>query len=157
MFSLFEGFSPDARVRLRELLEAMYELFLARVAETRPGLDAGDVARMAEGRVWTGAQALANGLADEDGGLREAIAAAKAAAGLEADQPVRILHLPEPKSLIELLMFGPDADAALRASPGAVRPELMALPGAARDYLASVWLMKSETAFCLLPAVISVR
>jgi protease-4 len=48
------------------------------------------VHELARGRVWTGADAIANGLADEAGGLREAIAIARKRAGLPADAPVRI-------------------------------------------------------------------
>jgi protease-4 len=157
MFSLFEGFSPGERGRLRELLEAMYQLFLERVAQTRPDMDAAAVGKVAEGRVWTGAQALERGLVDEDGGLREAIAAAKAEAGIPADRPVQILHLPEPKSIIELLLFGPEEASAGRPAAAIARPEFLALPGAVRDYLACVWPMRPGTAFCLMPAVISVR
>jgi protease-4 len=157
MFSLFEGFSLEQRERLSDLLEAFYALFLDRVATTRPGMDADDVARVAEGRVWTGAQAMERGLVDEEGGLREAIAAAKAEAGIAAGRPVRIIHLPEPKSLLELLMFGPEEKASSQPAARVARPELLVLPAAARDYLASVWLMASEPAFCMMPAVISVR
>jgi protease-4 len=35
------------------------------------------VHELARGRVWTGADAIANGLADEAGGLREAVAIAR--------------------------------------------------------------------------------
>jgi protease-4 len=47
------------------------------------------VHELARGRVWTGADAIANGLADEAGGLREAIAIARKRAGLPDDAPVR--------------------------------------------------------------------
>jgi protease-4 len=40
--------------------------------------------------VWTGADALANGLADEAGGLHEAIVIARKRAGLPSDAPVRV-------------------------------------------------------------------
>src|SRR5262249_58926008 len=45
---------------------------------------------LGRGGVGTGADAIANGLADEAGGLREAIAIARKRAGLPADAPVRI-------------------------------------------------------------------
>ena len=41
-------------------------------------------------RFWTGADAIANGLADEAGGLREAVAIARKRAGLPDDAPVRV-------------------------------------------------------------------
>ena len=42
-----------------------------------------DIKAIAEGRVWTGSQALANGLVDELGGLDKAIAKAKKLAKVE--------------------------------------------------------------------------
>ena len=48
------------------------------------------VHELARGRVWTGADAIANGLADEAGGMREAIAIARKRAGLPDDAPVRV-------------------------------------------------------------------
>jgi protease IV len=48
------------------------------------------VHELARGRVWTGADAIANGLADEIGGLREAEAIARKRAGLPTDAPVRV-------------------------------------------------------------------
>ena len=45
---------------------------------------------LARGRVWSGADAVANGLADETGGMREAIAIARRRAGLPDDAPVRV-------------------------------------------------------------------
>jgi protease-4 len=48
------------------------------------------VHELARGRVWTGADAVANGLADETGGMSEAIAIARRRAGLPSDAPVRV-------------------------------------------------------------------
>jgi protease IV len=47
------------------------------------------VHELARGRVWTGADAIANGLADEAGGLREAIGIARNRARQQDDAPVR--------------------------------------------------------------------
>jgi protease-4 len=52
-------------------------------------MDVGRVHELARGRVWTGADAVANGLADQTGGMREAIAIARRRAGLPDDAPVR--------------------------------------------------------------------
>ena len=40
---------------------------------------------MAQGRIWTGADALSRGLVDKLGGLEEAISLAKAEAGFSAE------------------------------------------------------------------------
>ena len=42
--------------------------------------------------MWTGRQALENGLVDEIGGLEAAIAKARQLAGLSPKAPVRIMH-----------------------------------------------------------------
>ena len=51
----------------------------------------------AEGRVWTGAQAKELGLIDELGGFAHALTLTKEAAGIAADQPVRLRRFPEPR------------------------------------------------------------
>ena len=53
-------------------------------------LAAGRVHELARGRVWTGADALANGLVDELGGLERAAELARGKAGLPPAAPLRI-------------------------------------------------------------------
>ena len=76
---------------------------------------------LARGRVWTGADALANGLVDELGGLDRAAAIARRRAGLPAAAPLRIY--PRAAPLDRLRSPGssdaPAAAPALRSSPGA--------------------------------------
>jgi protease IV len=48
------------------------------------------VHELARGRVWTGADALANGLVDELGGLDQAAAIARRRAGLTERAPLRV-------------------------------------------------------------------
>lgn len=60
-----------------------YELFLKRVSEGR-GMTRDQVDSIAQGRVWTGAQALGLGLVDELGGLQDAIAYAATQAGYDS-------------------------------------------------------------------------
>ena len=59
-----------------------YELFTGRVADGRK-MKQDDVKAIAEGRVWTGEQALGIGLVDKLGDLDDAIAVAAEAAGIE--------------------------------------------------------------------------
>ena len=63
-------------------IEYGYERFLGIVAESR-GMTRDEVDAVAQGRVWTGEQALERGLVDRLGGYDEAIAAAAERAGLE--------------------------------------------------------------------------
>ena len=89
MFSSSRPFSAAEWARVNEWLDAVYADFTEKVASGRR-MPAERVHELARGRVWTGADAIANGLADEAGGLREAVAIARKRAGLPADAPVRI-------------------------------------------------------------------
>ncbi|MEM7411248.1 MAG: S49 family peptidase [Myxococcota bacterium] len=94
--------SPETRARLREEVESIYGLFLSRVADGRP-LDENQVDAVAQGRVWTGAQAAEAGLVDELGGMREALLLAKEKAGLPADADVALVPYPPPQPFAEQL------------------------------------------------------
>jgi len=73
-----------------------------------------DAEKLAHGRVWTGRQATANGLIDGVGDLHDAITMAKELAELPVDQNVALLHFPEKKEMMELVMemFGGGADVS---------------------------------------------
>jgi protease-4 len=89
MFSLARPFSEGDWDRINTWLDAIYDDFVSKVASGR-GLPEDQVRELARGRVWSGADAVANGLADEPGGLREAIAIARKRGGLPVDAPVRL-------------------------------------------------------------------
>jgi protease IV len=95
MWSVLDGFDDHARARLDAFLDHVYEAFTEGVARGR-GLPAAKVMEVAEGRVWTGAQAREVGLVDELGGFARALEVAKETAGIEADQPVELRRFPEP-------------------------------------------------------------
>jgi protease-4 len=88
MFSSRRGFSDDERERLAATIDAIYDDFVAKVAQGR-GRTVAEIDRIARGRVWTGRDALDVGLVDELGGLRDAIRIARARADLPADAPVQ--------------------------------------------------------------------
>lgn len=89
-FSEARGFSPEELQKLESDLDAHYRLFLSRVAEGR-GKDTESIHAVAQGRVWTGRQALANGLVDEQGGLLAAFDAVRAALGLHPNAPLAVV------------------------------------------------------------------
>jgi protease-4 len=92
--------SPDTRDWLQADVEDTYRRFLARVAEGR-GRPVEEVEAIAEGRVWTGEQAVTRGLVDGIGGLRSAVSRAKEKVGIEADADVSLTIYPQPKPLAE--------------------------------------------------------
>ena len=67
-YSFLEPLSDEQRAFIQEGVSDIYELFTSRVAKGR-AMDQDDVKAIAQGRVWTGADALNNGLVDELGGL----------------------------------------------------------------------------------------
>lgn len=112
IYSPFRPFTPPERARIEEQLHATYELFLSRVVEgrksTRDKIDA-----VAQGRVWTGHQALERGLVDEIGGLERAMQIAKEKAKLPITQVVDLTVYPQTKGFFEVLFdplgTGPDS------------------------------------------------
>ncbi|MEL0456572.1 signal peptide peptidase SppA [Flavobacteriaceae bacterium SZ-1-7] len=81
-YSFFEPLNDGQRQFFQESILGTYELFSKRVADGR-GISLGDVESVAQGRVWTGADALKNGLVDELGGLDLALQRAAEAAEIE--------------------------------------------------------------------------
>jgi protease-4 len=94
--------SPETAAILDREIEAIYRLFIERVAAGRK-LDLQTVDAIAQGRVWTGEQALERGLIDELGGLSQAVLRAKQALDLDADADVALVPYPEVGSLADQL------------------------------------------------------
>ena len=79
--------SPEEMAQIQRVVDRIYDDFLDRVAKAR-GLTKDKVGEIAQGRVWSGAQAIKLGLVDELGGLEQAIAFARKKAGLGTETPV---------------------------------------------------------------------
>ncbi len=69
-----EPLSPDQMAAMQKYVERTYDLFTSRVAEGRKKTQ-DDVKKIAEGRVWIGADAINLGLVDEIGSLQNTIEA----------------------------------------------------------------------------------
>jgi protease-4 len=82
-YSVFEPLSKGFEKSTRSSIEKIYQTFKSRVAQGR-SLSMEVVEEIAQGRVWSGRDALAIGLVDALGGLREAITAAAELAEIEA-------------------------------------------------------------------------
>jgi protease-4 len=89
MFSSSRPFSEDEWERINAWLDAVYADFTQKVADGRR-MSAERVHELARGRIWSGADAVANGLADETGGIGDAISIARRRAGLPDGAAVRI-------------------------------------------------------------------
>ena len=99
-YSFFEPMRDDFREVFREEIDQTYQTFLDRVATGRK-ISKARADSLAQGRVWSGQQALENGLIDGLGGMPEAL---KMAADMAAITDFRLKILPRFKTGIERLM-----------------------------------------------------
>lgn len=88
--------------RLREGATEIYGVFLERVAAARK-MTTTEVDAIGQGRVFTGGQALAAGLVDQEGGIEDAVRLAASEAGFPADATIEWVSLPEPPTFVEAL------------------------------------------------------
>ncbi|MBU1626111.1 signal peptide peptidase SppA, partial [bacterium] len=101
MGSLYRGYTDKEREMVKELMEQFYDLFIDRVSKSR-NLPEEDVRKAAEGRVYTGQQALEIRLVDEMGGLTHAIEIAKDLANI-TKEPEIVVYLPKRSFLMSLI------------------------------------------------------
>lgn len=126
--SPFEKLTDDGRRATQGLVDDMYAMFVDMVAERR-GFDAEKAKELADGRVFTGRQAAANGLIDGIGGLAEARAWLDEK-GISADLPAREIRVWRDEDWL-----GGAAKSAVRAIFGKTYlPERLTLDG-----LVAVW------------------
>jgi protease IV len=133
MFDEFTDFTPAQMQIFRDqLLGDTYHKFLSVVADSRH-MKIEDVDAIAQGRVWTGEQALHNKLVDQLGGMTDALAAAKKAVKIPPDQAVSLVELPEQPGLLAKLLSGGLVTARAPQLPSAMRtmaPALMMIKSA---------------------------
>lgn len=98
--TLVRPMSPEQRELLQMNVNRTYELFVKRCADGR-GMTPDAIKAIAEGRVWTGTDALEIGLVDQLGGLADAVALAAEAAGLES---YGVAEFPEKEDFMTRLM-----------------------------------------------------
>jgi protease-4 len=90
----------EDQAKVENLASAFYDRFLSLVAENRH-MQVEAVHKIAQGRVWTGAEAKKVGLVDELGGFDKALAVAKEKAKVAAGQDVAVVVFPAPKSAFD--------------------------------------------------------
>ncbi len=103
-----------AREKLHGSIEEFYRTFVQRVAQARKR-PYSQVEPLAQGRVWLGSQAKANGLIDEFGGLDAAIQIVKRKAGIPASEKIRLASYPPRRTIFDQL-FDQKPSAALPES-----------------------------------------
>ena len=108
--SMQTPFTEQEREVFMATMKDVYRLFTSKVASGRK-LDMETIGKLAEGRVFTGRMAKDLGLVDRLGTLDDAIDEAKKLAGLDDDEAVERVLLPEPRGLFDDL-FGMAGNAA---------------------------------------------
>jgi protease-4 len=106
--SINRAFTPEERDLMQNYVNRGYELFVKRCADGRK-MTTNQLKAIAEGRVWTGEDALKIGLVDKIGGLQDAIHLATLQAKLKSSE---LIEYPEKESFEKKLMrsFGNDME-----------------------------------------------
>ena len=130
MFSLMRPFDAKELAYMQASVEDIYEMFVNLVAESRH-LEVTAVDAIAQGRVWTGVDALTIGLVDAIGTLEDAVAYAAALADFHSSDEYVVYDYPEPLTWMEQLVMqfgGSDEPTILSGTPfEALGPAISAL------------------------------
>ena len=122
--SPFETLNESGRAAAQSVVDDMYDLFVDLLAERR-GLERPVAEALADGRVFTGRQAVANGLVDQIGGEQEALAWLDSQRGVSPALPLYDIEVDEREDMVERL---------ISSVGGAVFPRRLTLDG-----LLAVW------------------
>lgn len=99
IWSPHRPYSSNERQMIEQSLDRIYDNFIQRVAQGR-NLPEDKVLQIAEGRVWTGKQALEIGLVDALGGVNKAVEIACDEAHIDASQETQLISFPEQTSAV---------------------------------------------------------
>lgn len=91
---------PEEKDLLQQYVNRGYDLFITRCAEGR-NIPKEELAKIAEGRVWTGSQALGLRLVDELGGISDAVTGA---ARLAKTESYSVREYPKPTGPFDMLL-----------------------------------------------------
>ena len=89
-----KSFTEKQRGKMQDMMERGYDIFLQRVSAARK-MPIETLMEISGGRVWTGKQALENGLVDELGGFQKALSKARELANLPMNAPLEFIEEPD--------------------------------------------------------------
>lgn len=118
MLGMMRPLTPNEEAYMQASVERIYTKFTSIVAEGRD-MTVEAVDEIAQGRVWTGAEALEIGLVDQIGTLEDAIEyAALSIEGVTSVDEVQIAAYPKPQTTLEMLLeaFG-GTESAFAGTP----------------------------------------
>ena len=110
IFSMAQDFTTEQNLFFNKALNRIYTDFTAKVAARR-GFTARKINSVARGRVFTGAQAVENGLIDQTGGIYSSFEIAAKTAGLS--DPFLIVEYPTRPTRLEMLISLLNSDMAV--------------------------------------------
>jgi protease-4 len=97
---IFHPLSDNEKKMIQRSVEMTYEQFKKRVADGRKK-DTAYIETIAQGRVWSGSDAITNGLIDRFGGLQDAV---DCAARLAKSSDYRLREFPEPQNIFDRIL-----------------------------------------------------
>jgi protease IV len=154
-------FTKSEREAMTLILRDVYDQFLDKALQGRKGagkkMSREDLEKLAGGRIWTGRQALENGLVDVLGSLDDAIAEAAKLGGLPADKEPELLMLPKNKSFIDQLIEGrSETESSLLAKH---LPMIRQTPELRKHFatVENLLRLRGEAAWLLLPYGVDIR
>lgn len=137
MFSTERGFNQAERAAFAAFIDRAYTQFIGLVAEGRD-MTPEQVRTVAQGRVWTGQQALERGLVDHLGGFSVAVARARALAGIEENARVQLRYYPVVENPFQAFssLFGASSqsvEALVRINAALSDPRMQRVMAAMRE------------------------
>jgi protease IV len=103
LFSSYQAFTPEQEQIIVGHMGQFYKDFVTKAAKGR-NMSYDELHKVAQGRIWSGEDALKIGLVDRLGGLDEAIALAKEKSKIPAGEKVSIKYYPRQKTVFESIM-----------------------------------------------------
>jgi protease-4 len=153
LFTEVRPWNAEEQAQVQGLMTAFYDDFVAKAAAGRNKTPE-EIHAVAQGRVWTGAEALEKGLVDKLGGLEVALEAAKSRAKIAPGQEVSVVVVPERQSWFEKLMERQEEDPEGSSGASAL---VRALPADVRSLLQAAVGLSSPGPMARLPFQLSVR
>ncbi len=162
MFNSVDPFTDEQRATIRQSMQLVYDQFIDRVQIGR-GTRLPNVGKVAEGRLFTGRQAVENGLADKLGGVEVAMADMATELGLKEGE-YEVLHLPPAMSLQSFInsVFGASAPQVQSSEAPAILLTVKQVLGpraweSVSTTMQGLLLLRDESVLTLMPNAIVIR
>jgi len=158
IFSPARPFSAPERVIMEKLSKAVYDDFVDKIARSR-NMTRESVLQAAEGRVWTGRQALSFHLVDDIGGMEKAILTAKELAGIPLTRDIEIEIYPRQLGLFDFIqeMFTGGAFASMTMPLPEQAARFFVHFPMLRNFRPLVYTLKNEPTLAFMPLVFNIK